>query len=134
MFVNMFQSTTIPVLEQVVGFAAARHMVLAGNLANMDTPGYHARDLSVEDFRSHLQAVIEANRQPAASSPGEMDHRAYERNQRPGFATILRHDDADVNVEREVTEMMKNRGQHNIALAIMVKQFSMLQSVISERV
>ena len=48
----LFQSTTIPALEQVVNFTEARHNVLAGNIANVDTPGYKARDLSVEDFQA----------------------------------------------------------------------------------
>ena len=41
-----------PVLEQVVNFAQARHGVLAGNIANLDTPGYRVRDLSPEKFES----------------------------------------------------------------------------------
>ena len=45
MSMGIFQSTTIPVLEQVVNFTEARHTVLAGNLANLHTPGYQARDL-----------------------------------------------------------------------------------------
>ena len=46
MLSSMFQSSTIPVLEQVVNFTEARHGVLAGNVANLDTPGYKTRDLS----------------------------------------------------------------------------------------
>ena len=65
MLSGLFQSTTIPVLEQVVSFAQARHTVLAGNIANMDTPGYQARDLSVEDFQTRLKAAI-AGARPAA--------------------------------------------------------------------
>ena len=45
MLSGLFQATTIPVLEQMVSFAQARHIVLAGNIANMDTPGYQAHDL-----------------------------------------------------------------------------------------
>ena len=45
---KMFDSTTIPVLEQVINFSQARHAVLAGTIANMDTPGYRVRDLSPE--------------------------------------------------------------------------------------
>ena len=60
MYEGLFQSTTIPVLEQVVNFSQARHTVLAGNIANMDTPGYRARDLSVETgSRVLLDAVAE---------------------------------------------------------------------------
>ena len=56
----MFGNTTIPVLEQVAAFTQARHHVLAGNVANMDTPGYRVRDLSVDTFQERLRAAIEA--------------------------------------------------------------------------
>ena len=45
-------NTTIPLLQEVASFAEARHHVLAGNIANVDTPGYRVRDLSPETFRT----------------------------------------------------------------------------------
>src|SRR4030042_4347215 len=60
MLSSLFSSTTIPVLEQVVNFTEARHGVLAGNIANLDTPGYRTRDLSPELFQQRLQKAIEA--------------------------------------------------------------------------
>ena len=52
---NAFIAVSIiefPVLEQVVNFTEARHGVLAGNIANLDTPGYKTRDLSPELFQA----------------------------------------------------------------------------------
>ena len=54
MISSLFQGTSIPVLEQVVRFTEARHGVLAGNVANLDTPGYTTRDLSVDLFQEKL--------------------------------------------------------------------------------
>ena len=39
MLPNLFDSTTIPVLGEVLNFAQARHTVLAGNVANVNPPG-----------------------------------------------------------------------------------------------
>jgi len=136
MFESLFQSTTIPVLEQVVNFAQARQNVLAGNIANLDTPGYRTRDLSVADFHARLTQAIEARSQPQTiRSPGEpalpphteLAHVAEE------SAGILRHDEDNVSPEKQVTEMVKNQIQHNLALTIMVSQFRLLQAAISER-
>jgi flagellar basal-body rod protein FlgB len=55
----LFNSTSIPVLEQVVGFTEARHNVLAGDIANLDTPGYHLRDLDPDAFRARLKEAID---------------------------------------------------------------------------
>ncbi len=137
MLSSLFQTTTLPVLEQVVNFAQARHTVLAGNIANIDTPGYQARDLSVEDFQKRLKAAIETRMQPQeAISPGEPERPA--RPLLPEVAkeskTILRHDLNDVSMETQATEMLKNQLQHDTAITIMGAQFRMLQTAISGRV
>ncbi len=52
-------------LEQVVDFAQSRHEVLAGNLANLDTPGYRVRDLSQTAFEKQLGEAIRVRDAPA---------------------------------------------------------------------
>ncbi len=48
--------------------------------------------------------------------------------------SILYHDQSNDGVEFQVTEMVKNQMQHNLALSIMTSQFRLLQTAISERV
>ena len=55
MLPTLFDNTTIPILQEVASFAQARHHVLAGNIANVDTPGYRVRDLSVDTFQERLK-------------------------------------------------------------------------------
>ena len=132
MLSGLFQSTTIPVLQEVVSFTQARQAVLAGNIANIDTPGYQARDLSVEDFQARLKRAIDDGGQPQVRSPGET-----ERPRPPVMAevakssrSILRHDMGNVDMESQVTEMVKNHMQHNMALTILADQFKQLQLAI----
>ena len=56
---SLFDSSTVPVLQRVVEFTEARHGVLAGNIANLDTPGYKTRDLSPELFTAKLKQAID---------------------------------------------------------------------------
>ncbi|MCL4192100.1 MAG: flagellar basal body rod protein FlgB [Thermoguttaceae bacterium] len=137
MFDALLQQTTLPILEQVVNFNQARHTILAGNIANMDTPGYQARDLSVGDFQGRLKKAIQSRQQRvAALSPGDIAALAPDnlaevaRESQP----ILYHDGSNDGVEHQVTEMVKNQMQHNLALSIMGSQFRLLQTAISERV
>ena len=138
MFEGIFQSTPIPVMQQVVEFTEARQNVLAGNIANLDTPGYKARDLSVEDFHGRLKRAVQARRQGGAyRSPGEgpSDVSAHNVNiatVAQDSKTILRHDGDNVGMEYQVAEMVKNQLQHNMALEIMISQFRLLQAAISE--
>jgi flagellar basal-body rod protein FlgB len=129
---TMFRGTSIPVLEQVVNFSQARHNVLAGNIANMDTPGYQVRDLSPERFQDMLQEAITA-RQDCRQGPFAGHDDSALRQVGAGLEHILFHDLSNDSIEHQVAEMSKNQMQHNMALAIMNSQFRLLQSAISER-
>lgn len=130
-------------LEQVVKFTQARHGVLAGNIANIDTPGYKSRDLSVEAFQTKLKEAVEARRL-AAASPGYQGHpsapdlnssnkgKEWEQVQ-AATGDILFHDNHDVSLETQVTEIAKNQSQHNLALTIMNAQFRLLRAAVTER-
>ncbi|MBL8829187.1 MAG: flagellar basal body rod protein FlgB [Planctomycetaceae bacterium] len=136
MIENLFTSTSIPVAEQVAHFAQARHQVLAGNLANIDTPGYRTRDLSVTQFQQRLkQAIVEQQQSPQPESESSRTHASSRPMEKvkEGIGTILHHDDSNVGVEHQVTEIAKNQMQHNLAMTIMGNQFRLLQAAISER-
>jgi flagellar basal-body rod protein FlgB len=71
MLQGLFGSTNIPVLAEVLNFTQARQGVLAGNIANVNTPGYRLRDLSQTAFQEKLKDAIDqarASGQPL--SPG----------------------------------------------------------------
>ncbi len=136
MYEGLFQSTSIPILEQLVRFSQTRHTILAGNIANLDTPGYQAKDLSVGDFQARMREAIEARHAAGGEmSPGEMGAG----NATPMAAVakssqvILRHDGGNVSLESQITELVKNQMQHNLAISIMQNQYHLLQSAISER-
>ncbi len=125
MYSSLFDSTSIPVLEQVVNFSQARQNVLAGNIANVDTPGYKTRELSVHDFQNRLKSAIESREVPGpARGADPVAHVA--KNSR----LLTRHDECNVSPEQQVSEMVKNQIQHNTALTIMISQMRLLQAAI----
>ena len=63
MLLDLFSSTTIPALGEVLNFAQARHTVLAGNITNVNTPGYRIRDLSQTAFEQKLKEALAQSRQ-----------------------------------------------------------------------
>lgn len=132
---DLFQTTTIPLLEQVMNFTQARHSLLAGNIANSSTPGYVARDLSVQDFQERLRTAAARQHEAADASSGEWSSAAGGDVAKPvrNPKYIEFHDQSQVGLEQQVSEMVKNRLQHNLALSIMVSQFRLLQAAISER-
>jgi flagellar basal-body rod protein FlgB len=136
----LFNSTTVPVLEQVVGFTQARHAVLAGNVANADTPGYRVRDLSVGEFQKQLKQAIATRREPRALAAGSesLSQTLRQRDAtmddvKATLKNILYHDDSNVSLEQQVNELNKNKTQHDLAIAVLRSQFDLLRAAISER-
>jgi flagellar basal-body rod protein FlgB len=134
---SLFSGTTIPITEQVLNFAQARHEVLAGNIANADTPGYRTRDLSPAEFEKKLGEAI-AHRDSRNTSLGsvyaggaDLDDLAQVKK---SLNSILYHDDSNVGLEQQVAELSKNQFKHNLALTIMRSQFALMRAAISERV
>ena len=150
MLSSLFNSSTLPVLEQVVNFTEARHGVLAGNIANLDTPGYRSRDLSTEEFQTQLKQAVESRRKPVYSSPGmylaspaSESAKSFSSSETVGDKLahvaekakgMLRHDDNNTSLEQQISEIAKNQAQHNLALSLMTAQFRLLRAAITERV
>src|SRR5881394_937415 len=137
MLANLFTATTIPALGEVINFAQARQTVLAGNIANVNTPGYHLRDLSQTEFQQRLKEAITASQKAnQPMSPGVSASRPGDpmRQVRASLENIIYHDDTNIDLEKQVAEMTKNHLLHNFALTVMTDQFQLLQTAISERV
>jgi flagellar basal-body rod protein FlgB len=137
MLPQLFSSTNIPALGEVLNFTQARHTVLAGNVANVNTPGYRLRDLSETAFQTRLKEAIEqASRSDAIVSPGltRSDPSDPMREVRQSLENIIYHDDTNIDLEKQVTEITKNQILHNFALTVMTDQFRLLEAAISERV
>ena len=70
----LLDGSTLPLLEKMAVFGERRQQVLAGNIANIDTPNYKVRDLPVAEFERALQQAVARRTQPAslgsAPAPG----------------------------------------------------------------
>ncbi len=140
---GLFNSTTLPALQQTVMFTEKRHELLASNIANLDTPDYLARDLPVDRFQAALADSIEQAKYPSpghvtSASASDLFGNPVKRDDiasgpRDAMEPIVFHDGSDVSMERQVTEIAKNQGMHNLAVATMRNQFALLRAAITER-
>lgn len=149
----LLNTTTLPLLKQVARFAERRQEVLAGNIANVDTPGYRARDLPVAEFQQALeQAVRHAH--PTSLSPGlsslvmespgspgnpanlveelfpESLFQAREPCSQPG---ITFQDANNRSLESQFLQMTQNQLLQQFASEVLRQQYDQLQMVIGER-
>ena len=134
MISSLLNSSSIPVLEQVLNFSEARHAVLAGNIANLDTPGYQVHDLSPEKFQSRLKDAITSMRSGNASSLSGVSSSEALANAGKGLEDLLYYDGSTGSLEKQIAAMTKNQMQHNLAVSILGSQFRLLQAAISEKV
>ena len=144
MIQNLFNKGSVPFLENLIHFSAARHKAIANNIANIDTPGYKTIDLPQDDFkRALLEAVEEANEKsvPVLEFEGIDGVRPRpaggfepEYSERIDKFSVLKHDGNNVDAEKEVIEMLKNSGIHDTAVSILNMQLAMIRSAISERI
>lgn len=139
---SMFDRGSIPTLEGMVHFTAARHRAIAANLANVETPGYRAVDVPVGEFQAMLERAF---RDREASPLG-----AHTLKATPGIrptagglnvrigpaedAGILRHIANNVDLDMEMGKLAKNTMTHNLAAAILRHQLDLLHTAIRGRV
>ncbi len=132
---GIFNSTTIPALEHSLTFSERRHELLAGNIANLDTPGYRSRDLDEGEFQNALAESIQNAQQP--SSPADRVHPVTRDDlyagPRAAMEQVVFHDGSDVSLENQVTEIAKNQHLHGLAITTMRSQFALLRAAITER-
>lgn len=139
MWASWLNNSNLPALEQSIAFAQNRHTILAGNIANLDTPDYKTRDISLGEFQTQLREALEQSSSPgtspgSSSSAADLSGRVNMQEVRDVSKQILYHDGSDVSLEHQVTEIAKNQGMHNTAVALMRSQFQTLQIAIRESV
>ncbi|NQU75221.1 MAG: hypothetical protein HQ546_02765 [Planctomycetes bacterium] len=142
MFNVLFDNTSLPVLQQVLSFSEQRQKVLAHNIANMNTPGFRACDLPVEEFTQALSDAV-------MQRDGSMPHRfrmqstrniTFDSNMNVAPATIEvgglmnYYDGADRSIERLQNEMLKNAMWHEAAAKLYTHQTQLLDTAIRERI
>ncbi len=143
MFDSLLSAGSLPLLERQAVWGEVRHNVLAGNLANIDTPGFRPRDLDPQAFQEALRRSAASRTAGAtgAASPydppadplaGGVPDALLTATDRPG-GDLTFHDGAARSVEREVLTLTRNAMQRQAAIQLMGAQMSMLQAAITER-
>ena len=100
-------------IERYLDLVSARQKLVASNIANADTPGYHTRDL---DFQAELQSAMDSA-PPRAIEVGGLK---------------VKNDGNDVNLDREARLLAENALRFNLASALMRSEIRTVRSAIEE--
>ena len=123
---------TFDFLTRALNYRSANHQVIAGNMVNIDTPGYQPKELL---FDQALEQALSKNNLklkrtdpahfPPSSRLDQDNFRLIKRQPQPG-------DSAQSNLDQEMTKMMKNNLLYEASARLMAKKFQALRTVISQ--
>lgn len=122
---SMLDNPLIATLSRALDLTAQRQLLLTQNVANIDTPGYHTRDI---DFRQELQRSLMSGEDEQQQQQQEDAGRAALVREVPGL--VARPDGNNVNIDREGLLMGQNQLQFQTEVALLRSQFSRLQEAI----
>lgn len=118
---NLLIDPTSRLLAEMIQGTALRHRVLAGNLANVETPGYQAQDVSFS------VALEEAGR--VAAGGGNVPSRVQPTVTADAEAPI-RRDGSTVDLDRQMVRLSQNTQWHNAMLQILASRFTQMKAAI----
>lgn len=121
----MIEDRMFPILENLLSWTSKRQQALASNVANMDTPGYRAKDYSFEQEMETLNMAATSGQhiQPVHDSS---QARMYE------VATKTKINGNNVDLERELTEITKNGLQYITLVQYLNQKLRTLRASIIE--
>ncbi|MGH9741657.1 MAG: flagellar basal body rod protein FlgB [Candidatus Acidiferrum sp.] len=115
---SWLNTAPLVLLERYMDVTSMRQTLVTTNLANIDTPGYHARDV---DFRGELQRVMNGE-DTSMSSPFVM----------PVRGLIARPDGNNVSMDRESLLLAEVQLQFKAATAVLRSEFAEISTAIRE--
>ena len=120
----MIQDQMFPFIENVLSWTAKRQQALSSNIANMDTPGYVAKDYS---FREQLSGMA-----MASTSESHIALQAESTVQMVEMDAPMKKNGNSVDLEQNMTELTKNALQYITLVQYLNQRLKTLRASISE--
>jgi flagellar basal-body rod protein FlgB len=116
------KASQFDLLAKMLDVISLRHKVLAQNIANVNTPTYHRKEVNFENAVAQKMGSLGANAvlvaQPTISETGGGAERA---------------DGNNVDIEAELGRVEKNALLHNAYTQILAAKIGMMRSAINGR-
>ena len=132
---SIFDKTT-SALGASMDFRSLRHNVTSANIANAETPGYHAKKVDFEDALTRA-IDLEGMNGTATSSPEHfaMGSGAISRSKADVYdnpTANVTNDGNTVDLEQEMAALQENTIMYKAAMQLMNKKLGAIKYAISE--
>jgi flagellar basal-body rod protein FlgB len=117
---------TYGVIERSLEIANVRHGMIAGNVANLSTPGYKSKDLN---FDKALQDAMSKR-----SIPMERTHPLHFGTKAPGMTDydVIEAQHAGVDIDHEMSKLAENNLRYQAGIEALLRKFAGLKHTITE--
>jgi len=132
MTLNVSFQKTFGLLENAMDVAKQRHSLMVGNVSNLDTPGYKAKDI---DFKAAMQNALDGNGQASIlkTDPGHLGPTGDEMSQPDIFEEDGMWNGYNwMNVDKVVTKMTENNLIYRTATEALLRKIALMKEVIRE--
>ena len=107
----------LSMVESYLKLATTREQVISANMANIDTPGYHSRDI---DFQHELSRALDTPLMKTGDGSGTVQLLPVIR-QVPGL--MERPDGNNVNLDREGLLLAETQLQYELGIQLIKNKF-----------
>ena len=125
----------VGLVGKVMDMQLQRQNVIAGNIANVETPNYKPRELS---FEKELQSALsldsrgEMTRTEGAHMPTNFSPDSFGPEWDKAAKPRVVHGEDRVNIDKEMAKHAKNQLQYTALTQVMTKSFEGLNTIIQD--
>lgn len=123
---EMMQRENYTIAKKLLDVAHAKHQAIAGNLANVETPGYKRQDIA-PDFAATLKKLAGENNVQSIQQLKPTLHTDFN-------SPAVRPDGNNVQLDQELLSMNKNAVQYDFLTYYTSTSMKRLKSAITGRV
>jgi len=105
----MLENGIDPFVERMLDYTARRQQALSDNIANLDTPGYRAKDIEFQQELSSISSLQEIDVEDAAKPNGN-----------------------NVDLEKQMTRMTQNGLQYMLLVDYLRSNIQTIKSAIND--
>ncbi len=129
MQIGTSSNTTLALMERYLDLSARRQVLISENLAQIDTPGYRAKDIA---FEEHMRELVSRSERADSSLAGDAARMSGmpSAEEIPGLP--LRPDQNNVDVDREMTALAANTAKFGVVSQLLVQKLRILRTSIQE--
>ena len=118
-----FTDGAMRLLEKTLTWRARNQEVIAGNVANLDTPNYTRKEM---DFQNILESYTRGNLMEVSLSQTNPAHLG---GADPSQA-LVQESSEDVDLDQEIVRMSDNQMSYSASVQMLIKKLDTLRAVI----